>query len=166
MRRLDGSPWFTPAVGVVGAIAGAAVLVMGLMMSKSRPGALVFATVAVMFTAQAGFLHGTRHGEGGRCEMLPLADLVWQRCPDAVAYDVTDGRHKRIPPELAIYLNRITRQARNITLIPRDADHPQIYVELQRRGAPVPEAATGWKYFDRVPRNPTEWWCAYIRDGG
>jgi hypothetical protein len=116
-----------------------------------------------MLGLQPLYILGVRNGRGtdGASEMLPVARLLWQRYPDAIAYDLNNGR-TNFPPDLAIYLNRPTLRAASIAAIPAQL-HPQIYTMLQRHDDPEPSPAAGWRLLVKVPRG-RDWHVVFIRD--
>jgi hypothetical protein len=157
--RLDGSPWFTPAFGISAAVAcGVLVMTCALVQLRHRS-VLVFGSLLVMLLFQAINTQGNRVGRSGEgaSEMLPLARVLWDRHPDVILYDV-EGR-KNIPPDLAIYMNRIVKKTNQISLEPQ----AQLQVVMQKRGAPEPQPEPGWRLLMKTPRDK-DWWVAFVRD--
>jgi hypothetical protein len=125
--------------------------------------ALVGGTMLIMLGLHWLYILGVRNGSGpgAASQMLPIARVLWQRYPDAIAYDVRDGR-KRFPPDLAIYLDRPTLRADSIAVIP-DSPHPQIYAAEQHRNEPLPSPAEGWHFLMKAPRGD-DWHVVFLRD--
>jgi 4-amino-4-deoxy-L-arabinose transferase-like glycosyltransferase len=163
LRQIDGSAWYSWPMGVIAAASVAVTLVVTLIAFRRQRIALVLGTMLIMLGLHPLYILGMRNSRGseGASEMLPVAQLLWQQYPDAIAYDVRDGR-KRFPPDLAIYLNRPTLAAESIDAIP-PLSHPQIYTNPQRRGDPQPPAAAGWRFLVKVPRD-RDWHVVFVRD--
>ncbi|HTL30576.1 MAG TPA: hypothetical protein VL282_15195 [Tepidisphaeraceae bacterium] len=95
-------------------------------MRRSRASILI-ATALVMLIGNIALLIGYARGDG-TSEMKGIADAIWEKMPAAVVYDIDDGR-KRAPPDLAIYLNRVTPLVASIDAIPQ-SDAPQLYIAM------------------------------------
>ena len=97
--------------------------------------------------------------------MKPLANLIWERFPEATVYNIrgADGRRKMAPNDISIYLNRVTPVVATVAEIPVSPS-PQMYIDLWEKPDrdPEPQPAPGWKYFHRVPRG-RGWWMAFVR---
>jgi 4-amino-4-deoxy-L-arabinose transferase-like glycosyltransferase len=159
--RLDGSPWFAPAFGISAAVAAAVLIVTCALVQRRRQGVLVYGTLLVMLLFQAINARGNSVGRSGdgASEMLPLARVLWDKHPDIVPYDVHG--QKNIPPDLAIYMNRPIKKVKQIPPGPR----AQLYVVMQKRNAPEPQAEPGWRFLYKTPRDK-DWWVAFVRESG
>jgi len=162
---IDGRPWFTPALAGSTLFAAVAILIVGLLLHRRRRGSLIGVTAILMLAGQALLIHGHAQSRQGHSEFRPLAERIWRDHPTAVCYNLRgpDGRRKMAPPDLSIYLNRITPVYDTVDQIPPPTDRPQIYIELWEKNAPEPQPAPGWEFYARTPRNPREWWVAFLR---
>jgi hypothetical protein len=163
LRQVDGSGWYSWPICVIAVASVAATLVMTLITFQRQRIALVLATMLIMLGLHPLYIFGMRSSRGsdGASEMLPVAQILWKRYPDAIAYDI-NKRRRRFLPDLAIFMNRPTLAAESIDAIP-PLSHSQIYTELQRRGAAQPMAAAGWRLLVKVPRD-RDWHVVFIRD--
>jgi 4-amino-4-deoxy-L-arabinose transferase-like glycosyltransferase len=163
MVRAGGLPWYSATLAICAMIIAAIVLLLSIVWHRRQRIAILVATLFIILGMHPLYIFGASRGSGGdgASEMLPLAKLLWREYPDAIAYDIGDGR-KRIPSDLAIYLNRPIRQAKTIAGIPREP-HPQIYETLQRRGSPDPAPAPGWRLLGKFPRD-RDWHVVFIRE--
>ena len=165
LAAADGQARLTLAIVAVSLGIGLVIFIGGILAQRRWRSAFVVTTALLMLGSQVLSIHGHTRSRQGRSDMKPLADQVWRDHPDAVCYNLrgTDGRRKMAQQDLSIYLNRITPVYETVEQIPAVAGHPQIYIELWEEGAPEPRPAPGWTFYTRVPRNPKEWWMAFIR---
>src|SRR5205807_1074740 len=83
LKGLDGQPWVAPAVGF-SAAAGAAVIALACMLLQRRASwAPVAAALLIMLGSQVLFMYGYANTRAGRADFRPLAEKIWERCPDA-----------------------------------------------------------------------------------
>jgi 4-amino-4-deoxy-L-arabinose transferase-like glycosyltransferase len=162
MKTVEGGPWYAPRFAILSAVAGAALVVGGIDLHRRWRGGLVTASVLVMLLLQAVFMIGYRDSREGRSEMKPLAELIWQTVPDAQV--VSGVTHKRIPSDLAIYLNRPTPTVAEFTALPT-GDVPQVLILYQRKRTDPPATPAGWTFLGKVPRDDN-WWHAFVRPAG
>jgi 4-amino-4-deoxy-L-arabinose transferase-like glycosyltransferase len=162
LRSIDGAPWYSWTIAGVSSGLVLLILVMAMRAFQRRRMALVGGTMLIMLGLHWLYILGVRNGSGpgAASQMLPIARVLWQRYPDAIAYDVRDGR-KRFPPDLAIYLDRPTLRADSIAAVP-DSPHPQIYAAEQHRNEPLPSPAEGWHFLMKAPRG--DWHVVFLRD--
>lgn len=160
--QVDGSPWYGRSLGIAAAIVAAGAVAGLIWLARRSPLACVAGTAAVMLGLYALQIHGSRHAVrgDGAAEMLPVARLLWQSHPEAIPYDVHGL--KKIPPDLAIYLNRPILKVSSVGAIPRGS-RPQMYVDRQKKGQPEPAPAEGFRKFAKVPRDQ-DWWIAFVRE--
>ncbi|MCS7032864.1 MAG: glycosyltransferase family 39 protein, partial [Phycisphaerae bacterium] len=155
--RVDGSPWFSPGQGAGLATLSVAIVAAGAWLTRKHVRWLAPATLVAMLYFQAVLTAGksvNRSGDGVS-EMLPIAQILWQRYPDVVPYDLSTLK-KRIPPDLAIYLNRPIRKARSVEEI-APGPHPVLYIDRHKPSEPEPAPAEGFSVLARVPRDRDTW---------
>jgi 4-amino-4-deoxy-L-arabinose transferase-like glycosyltransferase len=160
----DHRAWFSPALSISAMGAGVAIILLAILLRTRWRGGIILATVILMLCGQALFMYGYAQGYEGKSEMKPLADALWAQYPNVTPYNIRDGR-KRIPPDLGIYLNRVIVWVDRFEQIPPPTDTAQLYIakwDGPGREA-VPQAAPGWHFFMRFPRDQ-EWWIAFVRE--
>jgi 4-amino-4-deoxy-L-arabinose transferase-like glycosyltransferase len=161
LKTTDGSAWLSGSQPVFCALAMLSIMVMGF--ARKRLGGIVTTGVVVMLLAQAVLMSGYVRTREGRSEMKPLAEAIIAAYPDALVYN---GRHvdKRVPVDLAIYLNRATlRDEHWQELSP--TDRPRVVVMPQRAGEPDPQPPAGWKFLEKTPRDRDFWWAFVLEPG-
>ncbi len=158
LKRLDATPWFSPATAIVGAVAMATVVVAGWLMQARRPLAMVAASVIVLLMAQALGTHGYAYSRSGKSEMKPLADAIRLEVPFAGPVINARPDRKRISVDLAIYLNRATTRMADWKTLP-PSDPPAVAIVPQRAGEPNPIQPPGWRELTGVPRDKDRWWA-------
>jgi hypothetical protein len=159
MRTITGDPWYTRPLATWMAIGMASLLLLGAMVFRYRPIAIVVLTFVSMLALQAIVMAGYARSPSGASQLEPLANIIRGTVPRASIYDWNeDGR--RSDEELAIYLNRTILFADPRTL--PMTDHPQVYITRQPRGAPVPEPFPGWTLLDSTRERKNVWW-AFVR---
>jgi 4-amino-4-deoxy-L-arabinose transferase-like glycosyltransferase len=160
-----GEPWFPLGLAVATSAGALFGLAGSWIVSRRLPYSAAWGPAVVVLMVQLPFMWTYRNGPELRSEMRPLAEDIWRKIPDAVAYNIADGR-KRIPPDLSIYLNRLTERARSPGRIP-PADHAQVYVAMQKRRGKIPEPEPlpepGWQVLGRYPRD-RDLWIAFYRE--
>lgn len=164
LAAADGQARLAPALVAASLGIGLAIFIIGVLAQRRWRSAFVITTALLVLGGQALSIHGHARSRQGRSDMKPLADQIWRDHPTAVCYNIrgADGRRKMAQQDLSIYLNRVTPVLDTVEQIPA-ASHPQIYIELWEDGQPEPQPAPGWNFYTRVPRNPREWWMAFIR---
>lgn len=160
--RIDGSPWYDRTFGTSITITMVLLLIIGIVLSRKIPSLIVPATACLMILTHWILVQGNRVGRSGDgvSEMLPVARKLWQEHPDVEAYDIMSV--KRIPPELAIYLNRPLKRVSEISGIPQ-ANAPQVYVAIQRKNGLEPQPPPGWRLYMKTPRD-LDWWVVFMRE--
>ena len=123
LTAADGEGWYRWTSATAASAVGLFVCVTGILANRRNRSALFVTTVVVMAAAQAFFVAGYCDSREGRSEMKPLADAVWDACPDADLYTTAPDRQKRAPSDLSIYLNREVRWTDDAAAIPR-GDRP------------------------------------------
>jgi len=140
------------------------VVIVGCMIaSRRQPMLLVGATVAVMLIMQPVVYFAYRDMRSGQSELQSLAEHVRSAYPDAEMWNWRPGGNKRVPVDLAIYLNRSVIWTADPSTLPASL-RPQIAIKLQNRGEPEPAPPAGWKFFDKMERDK-DWYWAFVREG-
>lgn len=162
MVRVDGQPWYSTAFGISVTVVMAMVVAVFILLSWKDRQVAIIGSGAVMLLSLAIYVWGARRSLSGNgvSEMLPLAQVIWEQYPTAEAWDLTET--KRIPTDLAIYLNRPTHMPRTLARIRRNG-LPQVIVMLQRQDASLIAPPQGWTYLTKVPRDK-DWWVAFVRE--
>ncbi len=158
IKRIDGTPWFSPTLAIGAAAAMVAVIVAGLAIQERRPTAVVIATVILLLIAQALGTHGYAYSRSGKSEMKPLADAIRAEFPRIGPIINARPDRKRISVDLAIYLNRATTRVPDWKSLPL-SDPPAVAIIPQRAGEPKPVAPPGWRELTNVPRDKDRWYA-------
>jgi 4-amino-4-deoxy-L-arabinose transferase-like glycosyltransferase len=159
LKRLDGGPWFSPALAAIAAALGVAIVVGGMVAHRKCPGrAIAGATLLLMLGMQLLFMHGYRASREGLSEMKPLAMMIRERAPEARLFS-TGSKIQRAPSDLSIYLNRPVVWVDNASEIPSSA-RPAVIVIRQRKGESPPSPPPGGSVIGKTARDEG-WWYAF-----
>ena len=159
LRTRDGGPWFSWAFALPVACGLGATVMAGVVTLRRWRTALPVATAAVMLVLQVVAVWGYARSDEGTSEMRPMADAVWAAWPDAVTY----FRHnRRAPNDLAIYLDRPTRQITAAALAGIEpAERPSVVVLIQKEDSPAPRPPAGWAFVAKIARGK-DWLHAFV----
>jgi hypothetical protein len=166
MRTVAGGPWYPMALAVWMSAGMASLILLGLMIYRHKPSAIVVTTFIVMLALQAVVMFGYRASSSGMSTFKRLADVIHDSVPTASVYDWNaDGR--RVDEELAIYLNRTILFADPATLAP--GVRPQVYITRQGKNKqgtrdPDPVPPPGWQFLASTRERKNVWW-AFVRMG-
>jgi hypothetical protein len=138
------------AAGVGLAVAGA-----GLLWQRRWRGAVVAVTAIGMAGFQIGYYRLEARGAAAQSTLRPVADLVWQKYPDAEIYAYRPDRPYVISAagnDLSIHLNRTLRWETDPSTVP-PSSHPQVFVIYRPRvpGRPPLRPPPGWKLLAKPP---------------
>ncbi|QOV92202.1 ArnT family glycosyltransferase [Humisphaera borealis] len=149
----SGGAWYEPRLGLPClALAIAATVTMFRPPRRSVIAGVGIAAV-LMLAANALLLWGYKDTPAGRSEMRPIAErIIAQSAGTRVAYHDPGG--KPMPPDLAIYLNRVVRPLEAVRR--RGDDEPDIIVMLQRENQ-RPPSLPGWHSFASEPYGKRYW---------
>ncbi len=157
ITRIDGQPWFTPAIGWQSGLFAASVIAVSILLQRRSRWTLPTATLALMLGTQSLFIAGYAQSGPGRAEFRPLAERILDACPDAEVFNA-HPRGKRPPPEIGVYLNRVLLWiADPSTLTP--GSYPKVLLMLQDKGEGEPAPPPGWMFLDRHMSGNTGWWA-------
>ena len=121
---------------------------------------MVLVTLLLMLVTSNVFMHGYRETKNGRSEMRPLAEMIWQKYPDAEVYTSLPFG-ERASVDLSIYDNRPTGW---ITLaeMARPSAHARVVIMRRREREPDP-SLPGWKWLMTLS-NGVDAWFAFAQD--
>lgn len=134
--RLGDQPWSRTRAVAVAAAATIAFLVA--LRVRLRGVALAAFTAALMLALQYPFM--AAYVRISRSDLKPLADIVWEKYPDARVYEFEPGTRRRMYYDLPIYAGRITTKVYDLATL-KPGPQPQVVVFYDTRGeAPPPPA--------------------------
>lgn len=157
LQTVDGRPWYTPGFGIIATAVLLGFLAIGHLF-RQRQAALVWTTLAVLLTAQGVMMKGYTDSPAGRSELKPLAEAIRTAHPAVGQVINARGDTKRVPVDLAIYLNHSTERVKDWRTLPPTTP-PRIAVLPQKAGATQPAIPAGWRVIARVPRDRDFWWA-------
>ena len=152
-QSVDGGSWYPLRLGVLCLVLAVVAVVAMLRPPGRTPIASVGIAAVLMLGVNALLLWGYKDSPSGRSEMRPIAERILAHSPAArVAYHEPDG--KPMPPDLAIYLNRVVRPLEAMRR--RGDTEPDVIVTLQREKEPQP-VMDGWRSFAKEPYGKRFW---------
>ena len=157
IRTVEGGPWFSPTVAIVGGVIALLLVLSTFRWSRPRSYMIAAGGFAMMLVVQVLFTYGYAKSPDGRSEARPLVQAVLEKYPDAIVYNaVNRARRRDLPLEMTIYFNRVVPRAEDVSRL-SPGDHPQVIVFPD--GAEHPPAG-----FVPVARKyiKQEWWNAYV----
>jgi 4-amino-4-deoxy-L-arabinose transferase-like glycosyltransferase len=160
--RVDGRPWYPANVAITMAVTMAAIILIGMLLSRQQPIALLGTTVLVVLLMYPLAYAGYRNAQPGRSDMRPLAEYIRATHPTAEMYRWRPD-NKRVAVDLSIYLNRSTIWTRDPARLPR-SDRPQIAVAVQNKNQPEIPPPPGWTMLAKVLRDQKDWYVAFVRE--
>jgi hypothetical protein len=155
-----GPPWFSAPVALVIAASALLVLFAGVHVVRRTTTATAAAvtTAAVILLLQYPIIHWYRGYSVA--DLKPLADLVWERYPDAALYEYEPGTRTRTYLDLPIYAGRLTRKVNDPASLPQ-ADRPQIVVYFSRRSGGAADLPPPWQELTSGGGHKDKW-TAYV----
>lgn len=155
MRLVDGTPWYPLAMAVWFSVAILAFVMLGILLQRRWPHAMIVTTWACVLAMQALVMWGYKDSSSGRSALKLLADAIREDAPNAAVFDWDEN--VRVDEELAIYLNRVIVRADPITLTPGESS--LVYITRQDRDEAEPVPVTGWRFLARVQDRKNQWWA-------
>jgi 4-amino-4-deoxy-L-arabinose transferase-like glycosyltransferase len=159
LKQSSGQPWFTMRFASIEAALGFGLLLAGILLHRTRPGALVAMTFVTMLVMQAVLFKGYCTSDPGRSDLNTMADVIAARYPDATFYNA-HPKGKRPPTDLGVYLNRAIYWTADASHL-QTSEHPTILFMLQNKGEPIPTPPEGWHFVERAKRDK-DWWWAFV----
>lgn len=153
LRSPDGSAWFPPAVGVVAALAGGALVSLGMAMQPRRPNSILWTTVLVMAIVATLFPYGYARADASMAR--PLANQVWTIARGADVYSYTPQRHA--PLDYSIYLNKTVVAVARASDIPPATQRPQLVLLLKRKNEPEAVLPGEWREVGHIEDGRNRW---------
>jgi 4-amino-4-deoxy-L-arabinose transferase-like glycosyltransferase len=162
-QRVDGGHWWSKSAAAVMAVGGTALIALAWTCDHTGRRSLIPVSIVIMLSSQALFTYGYRNSDRGRSDGRPIADMIVAALPaDAEVWSYFEpGRFSRVPIDMTIYLNRITRQATNPTTLPADGQNRAMLVHFRGDQA-VPPGLERWELIGSTPKNEGVW-RAYIQ---
>jgi len=146
-QTLDGKPQLPMTAAGSIAVAGAAVMLIGMRLQRRDSGSVVITTTLLMLGIGAMYFYGLGQTKGGRCELAGAADQIAARFPGAEIFVLGNTTKPNVITvygnELSIYLNRPVHIVRTIDSVPA-SDRPQILLLTQAKKAPEVGPIPGW----------------------
>ena len=149
--RFDlGQRWASPAVAAGAGVAALALVAAGFATARAatrrddqaRAVLTTLATgAAVLLLLQYPVMRG--YSRYATSDLKPLADLVWEKYPDARIYEYQPAARTRTYYDLPIYAGRTTSTRTDLASLQPD-DRPVVVVFLSRRGD-VPPLPARWQ---------------------
>lgn len=156
LRGVTGRPWFDWKLALAAILVAILIFLAANYMQKQPIASALFTSLYVLL-----FMHLLALGYYGqsptaRSKMLPLADLIWQKYPNAEMFTSEPVGH-RASEDLSIYLNRLTGwitldEMARVT----SGSRPKVVV-MKETGQPTP-VPFGWHDFIAMPKEEGETW--------
>jgi 4-amino-4-deoxy-L-arabinose transferase-like glycosyltransferase len=156
-----GAPWFSVPVAVAIAVAAGLVLFAGTTVvrrASASCAAAAITTALVILLLQYPILYWYRGHSVA--DLKPLADLVWERYPDAALYEYDPGTRTRTYLDLPIYAGRLTRKVNDPASL-EQTDRPQVVVYFSKRSGGAPDLPPPWQELTSGGGHKDRW-TAYV----